>query len=208
MGYTYFFTGFPGFIATSLMKQMIRNRFSIDHLYLLVLPHLIDKASEEIDKLTNEGNISREKLTIVPGDITKPHLNIERELNTHLQHHVTHIFHLAAVYDLAVPENIAYDVNVNGTKHMNEWVLTLSKPERYIYFSTAYVSGTREGRIFETELEMNQSFKNHYERTKYEAEKLVRGIISKVPTTIIRPGIVKEIRYLAKQLNLMDLTSS
>jgi nucleoside-diphosphate-sugar epimerase len=38
---------------------------------------------------------------------------------------------------------------------------------------------------------MNQTFKNYYESTKYEAEVLVRSLIPEVPTTIIRPGIVK-----------------
>src|SRR5699024_8688647 len=36
-----------------------------------------------------------------------------------------------------------------------------------------------------------QSFRNHYERTKYEAEILVEHMKQLIPTTIIRPGIVK-----------------
>ncbi|WP_246042211.1 hypothetical protein [Cohnella pontilimi] len=39
---------------------------------------------------------------------------------------------------------------------MNQWILTLPNLRRYVYFSTAYVSGDREGRILETELEMEQ----------------------------------------------------
>lgn len=192
MSNRYFFTGFPGFIASSLIRQIIRDRYGeIEHIYLLVLPNLLDTVREQVVRIAAEENLPFERFSLITGDITKPDLAIHPEMGTQLRNDVTHVFHLAAVYDLAVPQDIAYNVNVNGTRNVNEWILSLHHIERYIYFSTAYVSGTREGRIFETELEMNQSFKNHYESTKYEAEKLVRDIMSRVPTTIIRPGIVK-----------------
>jgi nucleoside-diphosphate-sugar epimerase len=187
----YFFTGFPGFIATSLIRQMIRQRCEIKHLYLLVFPSFMQKAKEEVEKLAKEENASLQQFTLIPGDITKMNMALDPEINRELQENVTHAFHLAAIYDLAVPKDIAFNVNVNGTKNVNDWIMKLERIQRYVYFSTAYVSGTREGRILETELERKQSFKNHYESTKYEAEKLVRGIMDKVPTTIIRPGIVK-----------------
>ncbi|WP_228485704.1 SDR family oxidoreductase [Thermaerobacillus caldiproteolyticus] len=44
--------------------------------------------------------------------------------------------------------------------------------------------------MLETELDMGQSLKNHYEKTKYEAEIAVRKVAKQRPTTIIRPGIV------------------
>jgi len=190
MANTYFFTGFPGFIAGALIKKMIQEGYGIERIHLLVLPSMLAQAQDRIDEIVASENITEDKFNIISGDITKPDLDIEPEINNDLQNTVTHVFHLAAVYDLAVPEEIAYNVNVNGTKRVNDWVLTLNKLKRYIYFSTAYVSGNREGRILETELDMDQSFKNHYEKTKFEAEKLVRQIVDQVPTTIIRPGIV------------------
>ncbi|MFD2446951.1 SDR family oxidoreductase [Bacillus sp. CGMCC 1.16607] len=190
MANTYFFTGFPGFLATSLIKKIIHDQYEIDHIYLLVLPNQAQKALEEIGKIVKEEGISVEMFTVIKGDITKPHLDIQPGLNESLHNKATHIFHLAAIYDLAVPKDIAYKVNVMGTKNVNEWVLNCQKIKRYIYFSTSYVAGTREGRILESQLEMNQSFKNHYERTKCEAEVLVQSLKDKVPTTIIRPGIV------------------
>jgi nucleoside-diphosphate-sugar epimerase len=188
---TYFFTGFPGFIATSLIKQLIRNQYEIEHIHLLVQPNFVEKAKVEIEKIANEESISLNQFTIIPGDITNASLNLSPETSSVLQETITHVFHLAAIYDLAVPEDIAHNVNVIGTQNINSWVRQLNNLKRYIYFSTAYVSGNREGVILETELEMNQTFKNHYERTKYEAEVLVQQIKHDVPTTIIRPGIVK-----------------
>lgn len=186
---TYFFTGFPGFLATSLIKQLIREDHSIKQIYVLVLPGLVKKAEKEIENIMRESDA--DVFTIVPGDITQKDLALTNDINNVIQEEVTHVFHLAAIYDLAVPKDIAYNVNVIGTANINQWLLHFKTLKRYTYFSTAYVSGKREGVILETELEMNQSFKNHYEHTKYEAEILVRDMLEQIPTTIIRPGIVK-----------------
>lgn len=185
-------TGYPGFLASNLIRQLIHDhQQDIEHIYLLVLPSQESKANEEIKGFSNKNFIPENLFSIVLGDITKPGLAIFEDISQSLQESVTHVFHLAAIYDLAVPKDIAYDVNVNGTKNVNNWVKTLNKLSRYIYFSTAYVSGAREGKIYEHELSEGQSFKNHYEQTKYEAEILVDDIKDSVPTTIIRPGIVK-----------------
>ncbi|WP_226037747.1 SDR family oxidoreductase [Aquibacillus saliphilus] len=189
---TYFFTGFPGFICSSLIKQLLlKSSNEIDHIYLLVLPDLKQKAEEEVERIISSNNSMKEKFTVIQGDITATNLNLTTEINRQLSETVTHVFHLAAIYDLAVPKDIAYQVNVNGTNQVNNWLLSLTNLKRYIYFSTAYVAGTREGEILETELDEGQTFKNHYEHTKFEAEKLVRKIMDRVPTTIIRPGVVK-----------------
>ncbi len=125
------------------------------------------------------------------GDITRRNLQIAPDEQEVLTEKVTHVFHLAAIYDLAVPRGLAYNINVNGTRNVNEWVKGLPNLLRYVYFSTAYVVGSREGTLYETELIRPKRFKNHYEETKFEAEVLVEALKQEVPITIIRPGIVK-----------------
>lgn len=192
MKHTYFYTGYPGFLASNLIRQLLHDyQKEIKHIYLLVLPILKDKATEELELLTEKTAVDPDIFTIVEGDITEPTLAIDSDINHDLQESVTHVFHLAAIYDLAVPKDIAFRVNVNGTKNVNNWLKTLGNLERYVYFSTAYVAGKREGKIYENELAEGQSFKNHYEETKYHAEVLVENLKESIPTTIIRPGIVK-----------------
>ncbi|MFD1019309.1 SDR family oxidoreductase [Thalassobacillus hwangdonensis] len=190
MGATYFFTGYPGFLATHLIKEIIHQGYAIDQVYLLHLPDMKHKAEDSIQQLSMEGLISADKLTAVEGNITKPGLGLQPTQQEQLREKVTHVYHLAAIYDLAVPLQPAWQVNVNGTSHINEWLKGLKQLKRYTYFSTAYVSGKREGTIYEHELEHNAGFKNHYEYTKYEAERTLASIMNEVPTTIIRPGIV------------------
>ena len=189
---TIFMTGFPGFLAEQLTEQLLQDAGEqIKHFYFLVLPKEKERAEQVLQTLTYHQKVKHDQVTLVLGDITKENLAIEHSLYTQLITEVTHVFHLAAIYDLAVPENIAELVNVKGTDHVNQFIKQIKTLQRYIYFSTAYVSGKREGIIYEHELDEGQSFRNHYERTKFLAEKLVQDIKQYVPTTIIRPGVVK-----------------
>ena len=192
MRQTYFITGYPGFLARNLIHQLVTDyQQDLTHIYLLVLPNLREKAIEEITYFAKSKQLNQDLFTIIPGDITSQNLGIDHNTNHQLQASVTHVFHLAAIYDLAVPKIIALKINVNGTNHVNNWVKTMNNLKRYVYFSTAFVSGTREGRVYEHELIAGPMFRNHYEQTKYEAEILVEKLKTDVPTTIIRPGIVR-----------------
>ena len=58
--------------------------------------------------------------------------------------------------------------------------------------STIAVCGDYQGMLKEDELEVGQSFKNHYEKTKYDSELIVRNwnFPKTVFTRIYRPGIL------------------
>ncbi|MEZ0482454.1 SDR family oxidoreductase [Planococcus sp. SSTMD024] len=180
------FTGFPGFIATRLMAACTRKGWG---LAAIVLPSEMEKARNQaisIEEQTGCGPIR-----LMAGDITVQGLALSGEDLAWLKNQQLVFWHLAAIYDLAVPKDIAEKVNILGTQNVNDLVKTLDRLERYMYFSTAYVAGTREGLLLESELIRPESFKNHYEETKFEAELLVEQLKKEVPTTIIRPGIVR-----------------
>jgi len=187
----YFFTGFPGFISNQLIREVLRKNNGEGKVYVLVLPSMAEKAKAEKKSILHDFGLSEDHFNIITGDITKRGLKIEPEKNALLQESVTHVFHLAAIYDLAVSKDLAFLVNVEGTRNVNEWVKNLRNIQRYTYFSTAYVAGKREGVLYENELIKPAEFKNFYEETKYEAELLVDALKAEVPVTIIRPGIVK-----------------
>jgi nucleoside-diphosphate-sugar epimerase len=59
------------------------------------------------------------------------------------------------------------------------------------HVSTAYVAGTHTGEFCEDDLQVGQRFRNPYERSKYEAELLVRRRAGELPAvTILRPSII------------------
>lgn len=191
MGNGYFFTGFPGFICNQLIREVMQKNNLEGRVYVLVLPQMVKKAESEREIILKELGMARGGFQIIQGDITKPLLGIRKEDQAELAENVTHVFHLAAIYDLAVPQEIAYKVNVNGTENVSEWAKSLRSIQRFTYFSTAYVAGTREGVLYENELIPPPTFKNYYEETKYHAELIVEELKKELPVTIIRPGIVK-----------------
>ena len=185
---TPFITGFPGFISRQIIKELIGQE-KVKRIFAIVLPSQMKQASEISQEImVDNPHIS---ITLLEGDITLPNLGMASDNLVAIQKEIDTVWHLAAIYDLAVPREAAWVVNVQGTSMVNDFVKTLPNLKKYMYFSTAYVAGTRDGLLREDELIRPKAFKNFYEETKFEAEVLVEQIKSDVPVTIIRPGIVR-----------------
>ncbi len=184
---TIFITGFPGFIASRLVEILVGSETQF---YLLVQPQFIEQAMQEIEQIAELTSASLDSFVLVEGDITQPNLGIsDTDLET-IRFETTDIYHLAAAYDLAVSKHTAYDVNLLGTKNVNNFARSVRQLRRYNYVSTCYVAGKREGVILETDLEHNAGFRNYYEETKYLAEIEVEKLKSEMPVTIYRPSVV------------------
>lgn len=184
---TFFITGFPGFIAGRLLKRLAAQG---PRLILLVQPALVEKARLELVNLASAVGCSIDQFSIVEGDITQPNLGLSAEHIAMIRSSATRVFHLAAVYDLAVARDLAQLVNVEGTKNVNAFVSSLPRLRHYHHVSTCYVAGKREGRILETELRHDAGFRNFYEESKYLAELEVEALKSRLPVTIHRPAVV------------------
>ena len=184
---TFFLTGFPGFIAVRLVKQLAKPdaRF-----LLLVQPAFIERARAEIERIAEETGVPLSRFRIIEGDITEPDLGIKPAELEKVKAETNTIFHLAAIYDLAVARAVAVRVNVEGTRNVNNFARSVKNLRRYQYVSTCYVAGKRQGRILETDLRHDAGFRNHYEETKYLAEIEVDELKSELPVTIHRPAVV------------------
>ncbi len=182
-----FLTGFPGFIAEKLVVKLADAETKF---FLIVQNQFAEKANKNITKIAAEKRIPVENFVIVEGDITKENLGIKPETLQEIETETTDVFHLAAVYDLGVKKDLAFSVNVEGTKNINYFVKNLPNLNRYNYISTCYVAGKRTGEIYENELEHDTGFRNYYEETKYLAEIEVEKLKKETPLTIFRPSVV------------------
>ncbi len=178
-----FLTGFPGFIG----RRLVRSLLDLDPETRVValVEERMRAAAEQA-----AAAIDPTRIELLSGDIAVRGLGLAREDWERLRAEVTHVYHLAAVYNLAVPLEVAQRVNVDGTGNVLELCVAAERLERLMYVSTAYVAGTRTGVVYEHELSLGQRFKNHYESTKFQAELWVRQLMDRVPTTILRPAIV------------------
>ena len=184
---TLFITGFPGFIANRLLERLARKDCDF---ILLAQPALVSRALEEIQRITQLTGRNADDFQIVEGDISLPRLalsDVDLEL---VQQQATRVFHLAAVYDLAVPEELAMRVNAGGTRNVVELARSILNLRQFHHVSTCYVAGKREGVILETELKHNAGYRNFYEESKYLAELEVESAKNELPITIHRPAVV------------------
>jgi thioester reductase-like protein len=184
---TVFVTGFPGFIAGRLVEKLASEGA---RMLLLVQPALLDRAKEEVGEFRLSGRYTADQFVILPGDITQPALGLSPDDLELAQNETTTIFHLAALYDLAVKRRLAMKVNLEGTQNVNNFALFLPKLRRYHYISTCYVAGKRKGVIREDELVHTAGFRNYYEQSKYLAEIEVAAMMQRIPVTIHRPAVV------------------
>lgn len=185
---TIFVTGFPGFLASALVLPLLRARPRASAL-CLVQPRYADLAGNRVEELVARDPDAGRRIRLAEGDITLPGLGLASPGQAARE--VGDLFHLAAVYDLSVSRQTGMRVNVGGTRHVLDFCERAPGLRRLHYVSTCYVSGRHPGTFRETDLDVGQSFNNHYEETKFLAEVAVQDrMAGGLPATVYRPSIV------------------
>ena len=188
-------TGATGFIGMEILARYLER--SDRPVYALVRGRDEQEASvrlrETIKGLFGNEDTYSERAFAVPADIERPDLGLARELRETLAQHVNDIVHSAASVSFSLPIRESREINVAGTQRLLELAelcLLRGGLEHFSYISTAYVAGTYKGEFHEDQLDVGQRFRNPYEQSKFEAEKLVRGHAARLPIQVFRPSIV------------------
>jgi thioester reductase-like protein len=169
-------TGATGFVGKEILHRLLRRDGR--QVYALVRAPDDDNAAARLEP--------HERLTAVAGDIERPGLGLAPEL----AEEVTTIVHCAASVSFDLPLAASRRVNVDGTRNVVEFAERCPALERLTYISTAYVAGEPRRLFRETHLDVGQRFRNPYERSKFEAERMVRERANRLPLQILRPSIV------------------
>jgi thioester reductase-like protein len=181
---TVFLTGFPGFLGSALVERLLDRRETV---HCLIQAKYREDAEARASEIA--GDDWRDAIALHEGDITEAGLGLDADIRSSLASEVDTVFHLAAVYDLAVERAVGEAVNVDGTRHVLDFAETCD-PEAVHYVSTCYVSGRHDGVFGPSDLDVGQSFNNHYEATKFEAELLAQERMADgLPVTVYRPAI-------------------
>ena len=182
------FTGFPGFLGSALLPRVLA-RAEGDDAVCLVQAKFADLADDRRREIEHSHPETAGRIRLVEGDITRPGLGLDD--GAAARRAVGEIYHLAAVYDLAVKRPVGMKVNVEGTRNVLDFAAGCNRLDRLQYVSTCYVSGRWAGAFTEDDLEKNQEFNNYYEETKFLAEvEVQRAMRSGMPATVYRPAIV------------------
>ncbi|MGD9853316.1 MAG: SDR family oxidoreductase [Planctomycetaceae bacterium] len=128
---------------------------------------------------------------VLEGDISQPGLGLSPEDSAWAADHCGHLIHNAASLQFISTsrESEPWKSNVCGTRHVLDFCDDAGI-EQLHHVSTSYVCGLRHGRVTESELDEGQEWGNDYERSKVEAEQLVRSAGFAKPPTIFRPAII------------------
>jgi thioester reductase-like protein len=189
-------TGATGFVGGELLARYLER--TDRPVYALVRGEdeaaADERLRETVSGLVGETNGSAgDQLVAVPGDIRSPGLGLEQNARESLAGRVNEIVHAAASVSFDLPLEDSRRINVEGTRQMLEFAEHCRERgglRRFSYISTAYLAGTHEGEFREDQLQVGQGFRNPYEQSKFEAERLVRARADRLPIQVFRPSII------------------
>jgi long-chain acyl-CoA synthetase len=133
-----------------------------------------------------------ERVVPVRGDVTSRALGLGTETEA-LAEHVSEVVHCAATVSFDLSLRLSRATNVDGTERVLRFAKLCQQRgglRRFSHISTAYVAGEHAGCFSEDELALGQRFRNPYEQSKFEAERIVGRWRSRLPVTVMRPSIV------------------
>jgi len=192
-------TGATGFLGMETLARLMDH--SDEQIIVLVRADGTDalerRLAEVMARLYDEPGRPTPRLRAVRGDLLAPGLGMSREDREGVVGSVDRIIHCAASISFDMPLERARAINVGGVARMIELAREIASRgslRRFVHVSTAYVSGCHPGCFGEGELDVGQEFRNTYERSKREGERLL-GDQTDLPIVTARPSIVVGGRY-------------
>ena len=187
-------TGATGFLGGEVLARLLEREEA--PVYALVRAQSEDRAKDRLRSVVRSllGTDERSaKAIAVAGDVTRPRLGMSDRRREWLAERVGRVIHCAASVSFTLGLEESRAINVDGTRRMLELASQCNARaglDSFVHVSTAYVAGTHPGPFGEEDLDVGQGFRNPYERTKFEAERLVREHAATLPVQVVRPSIV------------------
>jgi long-chain acyl-CoA synthetase len=188
-------SGATGFLGMELLARYLER--TERHVYVLVRAADDAVARARVLATRDRHGMSAadfdSRVTAVAADIELDGLGIRAARRADLATRVSDVVHCAASVSFTLSLAQSRLINVGGTRQMLDLARVAHARgglERFVYVSTAYVAGTHPGEFREDQLDVGQDFRNAYERSKFEAETLVRGHAGRLPIQIFRPSII------------------
>ncbi len=181
-----FVTGATGFLGTRFIRDVLR----CTEMKVTALTRS-RKAVPYDQRLPYSADDFPGRLRFVEGDVRLSGLGISEEDRESLKESVDEVWHLAALTTFDdVLRDATFAVNLGGTQNVLEFAHGLPKLTFLNHVSTAYVCGDTEypDAVPERLLDRPKAFRNPYEESKFEAERLVAD--SGLPHLMYRPSII------------------
>jgi len=178
----YFVTGASGFIGKRLVRHLLARPDATVY-YLQA-----NRSAERQAALSAFWGEAAARAIAIPGDITRPGLGLAPPDAATLQGRIDHVFHLAALYDLAADPDTVMNVNIDGTREVVRFA-TAAGAGCFHHISSIAAAGLYKGVFREDMFAEAEGLKHAYFVSKHLSEKLVREECT-IPWRVYRPGIV------------------
>lgn len=178
-------TGAPSFVAIQLLWRILETE-PHTQIHLIVRGDRIVRTEEYLARFPGH----RARVHIHRGTTTDPFFGLHEDSFRLLSDEITDFYHLASMHHLGAAKQQVEEVNIRGTRQSLDAASALKKLERFHYYSTAFVCGSREGVILEDDLEQGQTFRNTFERTRFTAELDIRRAMKDLPISVYRASLV------------------
>jgi len=178
-------TGFPG---RQPAVHLVRELASHDErsVCCLVTEGRQERALELLDALPAP---ARERVSLWVGDPRSMDLGLSGEEFAVLAEGVEVIHHCASVTDPAGTKEEAAG-NVRAAAEILEFAEAAPRLKRLVFWSSATVSGNREGFVKETELDDQMGFRNPIEESLYRVERILGESAEELPIVVMRPALM------------------
>ena len=192
MNYHILLTGATGLLGRYLVRDLMLADVPVA---VVVRRSRRKSAQERMDAVmaTWEERMGRELPSpkVLEGDLTEENLGLSDADVEWVRENCDAVLHNAAslTFVSTDPEGEPWRSNVKGTQN----VLDLCEKtgiKDFHHVSTSYVCGLRSDTVKETELDVGQTLGNDYEKSKVQAEKMVRSAEFLSPPTVYRPAII------------------
>lgn len=188
-------TGATGFLGAELLARYLEQTDRA--VYALVRADSDDAADARLGALLGslfaEPRRHADRVVAVRADLRRPWAGLVPSQREQLAERVSDVVHCAASVSFEQPLAEAREINVEGSRRMLELAHLCEHRgglNSFSHVSTAYVAGARHGVFGEGDWARAEGFRNSYERSKAEAEGLVRARSGILPVQIFRPSIV------------------
>lgn len=178
----YFVTGATGFIGKRLVAKLLARRGST--VYFL----LREESADKLPELLTFWGVSKTRAIPVYGNLDAKRLGVAADQIKALKGRIDHVYHLAAIYDLAAPEEAQVRANIEGTRALVEFAQAIDAGHVH-HVSSIAAAGLYEGVFREDMFEEAENLDHPYFMTKHESEKIVRRECKR-PWTVYRPAMV------------------
>lgn len=185
-------TGATGLLGRYLLRDLL---LAGKRVAVIARPSGKLSARDRIESIMQDWEIETDRALprpmVLQGELCEEGLGLSDQDKRWAGENCGTILHNAAVlrFQACSASDEPFRTNLGGTFNVLEFARE-SGIRQLHYVSTAYVCGESEKAVLESELDREQDHRNDYERSKFQAEQLVRQATGFDNITVYRPAVI------------------